>query len=118
MIDRGPAQLNGLVRTLIGRVARKAAWIRPCRIARRPGVRSAASVCRVALACFSTLRADDYLELLLDPIRWIVGLNRTVVLIATIYPVCLVMLGLPQLVFALIGGFFVRLFGIILAPRE
>jgi hypothetical protein len=47
MIDRGPVQLNGLVRTLIGRAARKAVWNRPCRIARRPGVRSAASVCRV-----------------------------------------------------------------------
>jgi hypothetical protein len=58
----------------------------------------------VVLAGFSPIRVVDYLELLLDPIRTTIGLDRTVALIATIIPVSVAMLGLPQLAFALIGG--------------
>ena len=58
----------------------------------------------LVLAAFAPHRVIDYLELLLDPIRRTIGLDRTVALIATIYPVGVVILGLPQLAFALIGG--------------
>jgi hypothetical protein len=71
----------------------------------------------VVLAGFSPGRVIDYLELLLDPIRRTIGLDRTVALIATIYPVGVVMLGLPQLAFALIGGFLSRRFKITVTRR-
>jgi hypothetical protein len=71
----------------------------------------------VDLAGFSPHRVIDYLELLLDPIRRTIGLDRTVALIATIYPVGLVMLGLPQLAFALVGGFLSRRFKVTITPR-
>ena len=71
----------------------------------------------VVLAGFSPHRVIDYLELLLDPIRRTIGLDRTVALIATIYPVGVVMLGLPQLAFALIGGFLSRRYKITIIRR-
>lgn len=52
MIDRGPVHLNGLVRTPIGRAARN----RPCRIARRPGVRCRAGA---SIAFYGPARASE-----------------------------------------------------------
>ncbi len=71
----------------------------------------------VVLAAFSPQKVNDYLELLLDPIRTTIGLDRTVALIATIYPVAVAMLGWPQLAFALTGGFLCRQFRITITPR-
>jgi hypothetical protein len=62
----------------------------------------------VALAVFSPQTVIPYLELSLEPIRSTIGLDRTIVLNATIYSVVVVMLGWPQVAFALIGGFLSR----------
>ena len=67
----------------------------------------------VALVGFSPQRTvTPYLELLLQPLRRTIGHSRPVVLVAALFPVGVVMLGLPQLTFALLGGFLCRKFRI------
>jgi hypothetical protein len=59
----------------------------------------------------------SYLELLLEPTRSTIETDRPGVLIASICSVAVVMLGLPQLTFALIGGFLSRTYRITITKR-
>jgi hypothetical protein len=63
----------------------------------------------VALVSFSPQKTViPYLDALLQPIRQTIGQARPIVLVVTIVPVAVAMLGLPQLTFALLGGFLSR----------
>jgi hypothetical protein len=76
-----------------------------------------ASALYIALAVFSRQAVIPYLELSLQPIRETISQDWTVVLIATIYSAAVVMLGLPQLAFALVGGFLARRFRFTITRR-
>jgi hypothetical protein len=76
-----------------------------------------ASALYVALAVFSHQAVHTYQELLLQPIRETIGLDRTVLLIATIYPAAVGMVALPQLAFALMGGFLFQKYRITITKR-
>ena len=59
----------------------------------------------------------SYLDLLLQPTSRTIGTGRPGVLIAIICSIAVVMLGLPQFTFALIGGFLSRRFKITVTRR-
>jgi hypothetical protein len=59
----------------------------------------------VALVGFSPQKTViPYLELLVQPLRRTIGHSRPVVLFAALFPLSVVMLGLPQIAFAVLGG--------------
>jgi hypothetical protein len=59
----------------------------------------------------------SYVDLLLQPTSRTIGTGRPGVLIAIISSVAVVMLGLPQFTFALIGGFLSRRFKVTVTRR-
>ena len=72
----------------------------------------------VALVSFSPQTVvNPYLKPLLQPITITIGQNRPVVLIATLGFVGVVMLSLPQLTFALMGGLLSRRYRITITKR-
>jgi len=72
----------------------------------------------VALVSFSPQTVViPYLKPLLEPIEITIGRGRPIVLIATLCFVGVVVLSLPQLAFALVGGFLSRRFKITFTPR-
>jgi hypothetical protein len=71
----------------------------------------------IALACCLTREVViPFLGQLLAPIKMLIGRDRPVVLIPVGGFLALVILGVPQVAFALIGGFFSRRFKITITP--
>jgi hypothetical protein len=59
----------------------------------------------------------SYLALLIEPMEKFIGRDRPFILIPIAYFVAVIMLGWPQVAFALIGGFLSRKYRITITPR-
>jgi hypothetical protein len=68
-------------------------------------------------SCCDPEAVNPYLDLFLDPLEQIVGQGRPFVFIPIAFFGAAVMLGWPQVVFALIGGFLSRRFKITITRR-
>jgi hypothetical protein len=67
--------------------------------------------------CFSEQAVIAYLRVFFYPIEGIMGRHRPIVLIPILCSAAVVLLGLPQLAFALLGGFLSRRFRITITRR-
>ena len=68
----------------------------------------------VLSACFGDKMLDSYIRILIDPLSKIIGPDRPLIHI----PVAYVALGLPQVAFALMGGFLSRKYRITITKRQ
>jgi hypothetical protein len=69
------------------------------------------------VSCFCEEAMMPYLHIFLDPLEKILGQHPFVVLVATLCSVAVVMLVLPQVAFALIGGLLSRKYRITVSRR-
>ena len=68
-------------------------------------------------SCFRDETVIPYLDLFLIPIERFIGRDRPIIFIPLAISVCVVILGLPQGAFALIGGFLSRKYRITITKR-
>lgn len=71
----------------------------------------------VLASCFRAEVVNPYLVLFFDPIVRIIGQDRPIIYIPIAYSTCVVTLGLPQVAFALMGGFLSHRFRITITGR-
>ena len=70
-----------------------------------------------AARCYREEVLIPYLTPILEPIRDTIGQNQPYVLFPAMISIAMIMLGLPQLAFALIGGFLSRRFKVTITHR-
>jgi hypothetical protein len=72
----------------------------------------------VLASCFAKEVVGRYASLFIEPVANIIGRNQPVIFIPIAYSVGVVVLGFPQVAFALIGGFLSRRYRITITKRS